>query len=121
MVEYHVHRLLQLHDIVYKSGEKGHFVGWFSISMKLVEGPVICLGQYEAIFKQYIFTKKMWTHKGKCQLFPKDEGYGIIIFDFRYRSFGFVYPLTSPDLQNINTYCALRPKYFDTDAETTIL
>ena len=47
--------------------------------MKLGERPVIYLGHDEAIFKQYIFTKKVWTHKGKFRIVPKDEGYGIMI------------------------------------------
>ena len=83
--------------------------------MKLGERPVICLGQYEAIFKQYIFTKKMWTHKGKCRLVPKDEGYGIMILAFQYGEFGFGYPLTVPNSQIVNSYHSLQSEYIDTD------
>ena len=71
--------LPQFHDILDKSDKKGKFGSWFIVRMELGERPVICLGQYEAILKQYIFTKKMWTHKGKCWLVKKDEVYGIMI------------------------------------------
>ena len=37
------------------------------------------------------------------------------------REFIFGYPLTVPDLQTINYYFALHPKYFDIDALTNIL
>ena len=40
--------------------------GSLSVRMKLVEQQVICLGQDEAILKQYIFTKEVWDYKGKC-------------------------------------------------------
>ena len=89
--------------------------------MNLVERPVISLGQYEAVFKHYIFIKKMWTHKGKCQIVPKEEGYGIMILAFQPRQFGFGYPLTAPDIQNITEYHAFHPKYVDTYTETIIL
>ena len=89
--------------------------------MILRERPVICLVQDEEILKQYIFTKKLWNYKGKCQLVPKDEGYGIIILAFQYQEFVFGYPLTITYLQTINEYCTIHPKYVDTEAETTIL
>ena len=89
--------------------------------MKLGECPVVCLGKEQTIFKQYIFAKKMWTNKGKCRLVPKDEGYGIMISAFQSQEFVFGYPLTVPDLQTINEYHNIHPKYVDTDAENTIL
>ena len=63
----------------------------------------------------------MWTHKVKFQIVPKDGGYGIMILAFQSRYFVFGYPLTVPDLQNINKYHALHPKYVDTDVATNIL
>ena len=69
--------------VVDKSGDKGKFGVWLRVRKKLVERPFICLGQYEEILKRYIFTKKMWNHKDKCQLFPKDYGYSITITDFQ--------------------------------------
>ena len=62
MAEYHVDMLPQFKDIVYESGKKGNFGGWFSVRMKLVERPVICLGQDKATFKHYIFANKKWDH-----------------------------------------------------------
>ena len=83
LAQYHVDTLPQLQDIVDKSGKKGNFGGWLSVRMNLGERPVICLGQYEAIFKQYIFINKICTHKGKCKLVIKYEGYGIMILAFQ--------------------------------------
>ena len=37
------------------------------------------------------------------------------------QEFGFGYTLTVPYLQTVNAYRAIRPKYVDTDAATTIL
>ena len=113
--------LPQFQDILDKSVEKGIFGGWLSISMNTEERPVMCLGQYEAIFKNNIFTRKMWNHKVKCLIVPKDEGYGIIISAFQSREFVFGYPLTVPYIQTINEYHALHPKYVNADASTTIL
>ena len=79
------------------------------------------LGKYEAIFKPYIFTKKMWTHRVRCWLVPKDDRHSIMISAFQSREFVFGYTLTVPDLQIINEYRALHPKYVDTDTSTAIL
>ena len=40
---------------------------------------------------------------------------------FQSLDFGFGYPLTVRDFQNFNKYCAIHPKYVDTDVGTTIL
>ena len=92
-----------------------------SIRMNLGGCPVICLGQSEAIFKYYIFTKKLCTYKGKLRIVPKNVGYVIIISDLQYREFRFGYLFIFPYLQTINAYHTLHPKYVDTDASTTIL
>ena len=63
----------------------------------------------------------MWTHKGRCWLVPKDEGYGIMILAFQSREFIFGYPLTVPDLQTMIEYQSIHPIYVDTDKLTTIL
>ena len=63
----------------------------------------------------------MWNNKGKFQLVTKDEGYGIMILDFKYKESCFVYPLTVPDLQTIIEYITIQPKYVDTDTATTTL
>ena len=121
MLEYHVDTLPQLQYIVDKSGEKGHFRGWLIVRINLGELPVICLGQDEAIFKHYIFTKNMWNHKVKYQIVPNDLAYGIIISAFQYQYFGFGSPLTVLNLQTIKKYSAPHPKYVDIDTATTIL
>ena len=94
--------ILYFQDIVDKSGKKGNVGGWLSVRMKLGERPVVCSGQYDTIFKQYIFAKKMRTHKVKCWIVPKYEGYSIIISALQSQYFGFGYPLTVLDLQTIN-------------------
>ena len=121
MIEYHVYTLTNFQDNVDESGNKIKFGGWLNIRMNLAERTFIYLGKYEAIFKQYISTKKLWTYKGKCWIVPKEEGYGIMILDFQSQGFGFGYPLTVPYLQTINEYFALHPKYIDTDAAINIL
>ena len=63
----------------------------------------------------------MWNNKGKCRLVPKFKGYEIIIQAFQYRYFVLGYPLTVTNIQTINRYLSLRPKYVDTYAETAIL
>ena len=63
----------------------------------------------------------MWNHKGKFQLVTKDEGYGVMIFALQYQVFGFEYPSTVPDIQTIDEYTTIYPKYDDMDAATTIL
>ena len=108
--------LPQFQYIVDKSGEKGNVGGWLSVRIKLVERPVVCLGKYGEIFKQYIFIKKMWTHKGKCWIVPKDKWYGIM-----KSRFVFVYPLTVPYLQTIIGYRALHPKYVATYTHVFLL
>ena len=121
MIDYNIDTIPQFQYIVVKSGEKVEFKGWMSIRMKPGEYQVICLVQYEAIFKQYIFTKKLCTYKGKCRPVTKYKGYGIIISAFQSREFRFGYPLIVPCLQTINEYHNLHPKYVDTNAATNIL
>ena len=90
-----------------KSEKRGELGFRLSIRMYLVEFPFICLGQDETIFKQYIFTKNMWTCKGICWLVPKDEGFITMISTFQYLELSFGYPLTVKYLQTVNKYCAL--------------
>ena len=52
----------------------------------------------------------MWNNKGKFWIVPKDEGYNVMISDFESQVFSFGYPLTVPDTQTVNEYCALHPK-----------
>ena len=113
--------LPQFQYILDKIGENGKFGGWLRARMKLGEPQVIILGQDEEIFKHYLFFNNMWTHKGKHRLVPKYEGYGVMILVFQYQVFSFRYTFTVPDLQTVNEYCALHPKYVHVYTETTIL
>ena len=54
MVEYHVKMTPKFQDILDESYEKVNFGGWLSVSMNLIEHPVIVLGKNEAILKQYL-------------------------------------------------------------------
>ena len=83
LLQYYVNTIPQFQYIVDKIGEKVNFEGWLSVRIKLVERPVFCLGQDEAIFKHYIFAKNMCTHKGKLRFVPKDEGCRIMILAFQ--------------------------------------
>ena len=47
-------------DIIDVSVPKGKYGGWLSVQMNKGKCPVICMGQDEAIFKQYIFPNKVW-------------------------------------------------------------
>jgi len=56
------------------------------------EKPLICFGQDECIFRQFIFTNKAWvTPEGIRPLMPKDEGMGVMVSAFISREFGFGY------------------------------
>ena len=104
MVEYHSDILSQFQGIVEKSGEKGKFGGCLGIRMNLGECPVICFGQEKSIFKQYIFTKKMWNQKGKLQIVLKDKEYVVMILALQSQDFGSGYALTDEYIQNDNEY-----------------
>lgn len=52
--------------------------------MREGERPVVCIGQDEATFKQYVFTAKVWQHEGRKRLLPKDEGLGVMVSAFSH-------------------------------------
>ena len=54
IVEYHINTLPILQYIIGDSGPKGKYGCWLIVWMNKGEHPVLCMGQYEAIFKQYI-------------------------------------------------------------------
>ena len=72
--------------------------------------PVVLVGQDEAIFKQWSFSKKSWgDHKGRGVLLPKDDGHGLMLSAFVSRAWGFysdnsgeVVLLTPEKLEAIN-------------------
>ena len=52
--------------------------------------PVIIVGQDEAVFKQWSFSKKSWhDHKGSGTLLPKDEGHSLMLSAFVSRAWSF--------------------------------
>ena len=52
--------------------------------------PVMIIGQDEAVFKQWSFSKKSWhDHRGRGLLLPKDDGHGIMLSAFVGRVWGF--------------------------------
>jgi hypothetical protein len=67
--------------------------------------PLICFGQDECIFKQYLFTGKAWKlPDGQKPIIPKDEGLGVMVSSIVSREFGFGLKLSHPDLQKVNEY-----------------
>ena len=93
-----------------------------SVQMNEGERLVICMGQDEAIFKQYIFPNEVWKYNGYHRLIPKDEGCGIMISEFQSREFGYSYPpITSEPINTFNDYFRRNNQYTDTIAPTKIL
>jgi hypothetical protein len=120
MVEYHVDALPKFQEIVDASGERGKYGGWLSVRMNPGERPVVCIGQDEAIFKQYIFTTKVWQYQGQKRLLPKDEGMGVMVSAFQSREFGFGYELREEDLEIVNAYRQTHNTYTDTAAAKVV-
>jgi hypothetical protein len=57
--------------------------GNLSIRKPIAAKPVIYVGQDEAIFKQFLFSHKMWVAPGGQQaLLPKNEGSGTMVSAF---------------------------------------
>jgi hypothetical protein len=81
------------------------FGGNLSVRMPPNTKPLICFGQDECIFKQFLFTAKAWTAPdGQKPVIPKDEGLGVMISAFVSREFGFGMTLTDEDLEKVNEY-----------------
>jgi hypothetical protein len=87
MVEYHV-------DSSYKFEERLstiQFGGNLSIRKPIDSKTVIYVGQDEAIFKQFLFSSKMWVGpSGQRPLLPKDEGAGTMVSAFVSREHGII-------------------------------
>jgi hypothetical protein len=60
-------------------------------SIRYKDGRMLIIwGHDEAIFKQYLLTKKGWVGpNGEIGLTPKDEGMGLMISVMQCREFGF--------------------------------
>jgi hypothetical protein len=56
-----------------------------------------------AIFKQFLLTKKSWCGpNGEKVLVPKVEGQGLLFSAFQFREFGFGYQLNEEQLAEVN-------------------
>ena len=65
--------------------------------------PLICFGQDECIFKQFLFTKNCWVApNGTRHVIPKDDGTGVMISAFTSWEFGFGFPLSQENLLRVN-------------------
>jgi hypothetical protein len=102
MVELHVDSHPSFHD---KMNATTKFGGNLSVRMPPNNKPLICFGQDECIFKQYLFTGKAWTMPdGQKPIIPKDEGLGVMVSGIVSREFGFGLKLSHEDLQKVNEY-----------------
>jgi hypothetical protein len=89
------------------------FGGNLSVRMPRNTQPLICFGQDECIFKQFLFTGKAWiAQDGTKPVIPKDEGLGVMISAFVSREFGFGMILSEEDLQKVNEF-RIGKKYSD--------
>ena len=80
------------------------------------------MGQCEAIFKQYIFPKKVWKYNRDRCLVPKDEGCSVMMSGLKSREFGYIYPpMTSEQINTVNNFCRNNNQYTDTIEATNIL
>jgi len=67
------------------------FEGNLSIRKPIGSFAVIYVGQDEAIFKQFLFSNKMWVGpSGQRPLLPKDEGSGKMVSAFIMREHGII-------------------------------
>jgi hypothetical protein len=92
------------------------FGGNLSARLKKDEKPLIMFGHDEAIFKQYLLTKKAWYGPdGISVLVPKDDGQGVMISAFQSRELGFGMALTKEQLDEVN-YLRRGKKYTNEEA-----
>jgi hypothetical protein len=102
MVELHVDSHPTFHA---QMNATTQFGGNLSVRMPQGTLPLICFGQDECIFKQFLFTGKAWSAPdGTKPVIPKDEGLGVMISAFVSREFGFGMVLSAEDLQKVNEY-----------------
>ena len=102
MVEVHVdsHPFFQN-----KMNATTEFGGNLSVRKPVDTKPLICFGQDECIFKQFLFTGKAWTTPdGQKPIILKDEGLGLMISGIVSQEFGFGMKLSEEDLQKVNDY-----------------
>ena len=67
------------------------FGGNLSVRKPIGSTTVMYVGQDEAIFKQFLFSNKMWVGpSGQRPLLPKDEGSGTMVSAFVTREHGII-------------------------------
>jgi hypothetical protein len=81
---------------------------------------LICLGQDECIFKQYLLHRKAWQSKsGRFRIRPKDDGSGVMVSAFQSREFGFGFPAFEQLQNEVNRYRKGKT-YMDKDAAMAV-
>jgi hypothetical protein len=81
---------------------------------------LICLGQDECIFKQYLLHRKAWQSKsGHFCIRPKDDGSGVMVSAFQSREFGFGFPDFEKVKDEVNCYRKGKT-YIDKDAAMVV-
>ena len=89
MREYHIDCFLEVFA-KYVKQENNAFGANLSHRFPPNRRPVIVIGQDEAVFKQWSFSKKSWhDHKGSGTLLPKDEGHSLMLSAFVSRAWSF--------------------------------
>jgi hypothetical protein len=102
MVELHVDSHPTFHE---RMNATTPFGGNLSVRMPPNTKPLICWGQDECVFKQFLFTGKAWTcGDGQRPVIPKDEGLGAMTSAFVSREFGFGMKLSDKELEMVNAY-----------------
>ncbi len=100
MVECHIDLCKEFQE---RMNEETKFCGNLRVRMNKDEKPLIMFGHDEAIFKQYLLTKKSWYGPyGMSVLVPKDDGQGVMISAFQLRELGFGVKLMQEQLDEIN-------------------
>jgi hypothetical protein len=80
MVEFHVDLHPTFHDMMNATTQSG---GNLSVRMPPNTKPLICWGQDECVFKQFLFTGEAWTcADGQRPVILKDEGLGAMMSAF---------------------------------------
>jgi len=97
-------------------GSETKFGRNLSVRMNKEEKPLISFGHDEAIFKQYLLTKKSWYGlDGISVLLPKDDVQVVMISAYQSRELGFGVKWNQERLDEIN-FIRRGTKYFDGEA-----
>jgi hypothetical protein len=99
MVKFHVDEHPSFQDRVSMTKYGGNL----SVRKTSQVKPLICFGQDECIFKQFLLTPKAWTAPdGQKAMIQKDEGLGVMISAFVSLEMGFGYDISEEDLVKVN-------------------